>query len=370
MFTSARNCTRTGCSLTLLLLALVLSAGAVKAQGPPAATQLEINRVEVNSATNQLTITGVNFGSGIPNVTLEGVPLIVIFSTPTMIVAELPADTQPGTYLLKVSQGGGALQKDESDVTIGSVGAPGPAGPQGPQGEPGPAGPQGEIGPAGPQGPQGAPGPQGPTGPQGAVGPAGPQGPQGEAGSPGPAGPVGPQGPQGETGPQGPQGATGPQGPAGPTGATGATGPQGPPGETGAVGPAGPQGAKGLNWKGLWDSAANYVTDDAVSHDGSSWIAKRANNNVTPVEGDDWTLIAQKGDAGATGPQGPTGPQGLQGPQGATGPQGPEGPQGPAGPPGSGGPIQVNTFTESGTWTMPPGTSRVFVVVEIGRAHV
>ena len=38
-----------------------------------------------------------------------------------------------------------------------------------------------------------------------------------------------------------------------------------------------------------------------MSYQGSSWRAKRANTNVTPVEGDDWTIVAQKGDDGPGG---------------------------------------------------------------------
>ncbi|MCI0391644.1 MAG: DNRLRE domain-containing protein [Acidobacteria bacterium] len=82
------------------------------------------------------------------------------------------------------------------------------------------------------------------------------------------------------------------------------------------------KGPKGLNWKGAWNAATNYFTDDAVSLNGSSWVAKQANTNVTPIEGAVWTIIAQKGETGATGATG------------SQGPQGPMGPQGPAGPPG------------------------------------
>ena len=92
------------------------------------------------------------------------------------------------------------------------------------------------------------------------------------------------------------------------------------------------KGPKGLNWKGEWNTTTNYVTDDAVSFNGSSWIAKRANANVAPDEGVDWSIVAQKGDTGATGPQGLQGPAGLQGAQGPAGPQGLPGPQGPPGP--------------------------------------
>jgi hypothetical protein len=125
-----------------------------------------------------------------------------------------------------------------------------------------------------------------------ATGTPGEKGDKGDKGDTGPGGPAGPAGPPGPTGPQGTAGPTGPQGLQGPVGPTGATGP---------TGPAGPQGPKGLNWKGVWNAATQYVTDDAVSHNGSSWRAVRNNTNVIPVEGADWTIIAQKGD---TGPQG------------------------------------------------------------------
>ena len=111
----------------------------------------------------------------------------------------------------------------------------------------------------------------------------------------------------------------------------GPVGPQGPPGPQGAVGPAGPQGPKGLSWRGLWEPTARYVADNAVSYGGSSWIAKQPNTGSVPVEGADWTLVAQKGD---TGTQGTTGPPGTPGPEGPIGPMGPEGPQGVAGPAG------------------------------------
>ena len=97
------------------------------------------------------------------------------------------------------------------------------------------------------------------------------------------------------------------------------------------------KGPKGLNWKGTWNAATNYLPDDAVSFNGSSWIAKRANSNVSPVEGVDWTIVAQKGDTGATGATGAVGPQGPAGPTGATGATGPQGPQGPTGPQGTSG---------------------------------
>src|SRR5947208_365634 len=148
-------------------------------------------------------------------------------------------------------------------------------------------------------------------------------------------GATGSQGLVGSVGPQGPQGATGPQGPQGPTGTTG---------------PAGPAG---LDWQGAGKDESNYLADDAVFFNGSAWTAKRSNTNVSPVEGADWTTLAQQGATGPTGaqglagPQGATGPTGVvgpvgpQGPQGATGPQGPQGPTGTTGPEGPAGPKGV-----------------------------
>lgn len=82
----------------------------------------------------------------------------------------------------------------------------------------------------------------------------------------------------------------------------GPPGPQGDPGATGATGPQGPQGLRGLTWRGTWSASSNYVADDAVQSAGSAWLAKRANNNATPSESADWSLLAQKGDTGNQGP--------------------------------------------------------------------
>jgi len=174
--------------------------------------------------------------------------------------------------------------------------------------------------------------------------------------------PTGPPGPQG---PAGPQGSTGPQGPPGPTGSTGLQGPAGP---VGATGPAGPQGLKGLNWRGAWDSSINYLPDDAVSYNGSSWVAKQSSLNNPPTENENWTILAQNGDTGPqgqqgltglqgpqgiqgpVGQQGPPGQQGLQGAVGPTGPQGPAGSQGPPGPQGLEGPQGAKGLDWKGAW--------------------
>jgi hypothetical protein len=144
---------------------------------------------------------------------------------------------------------------------------------------------------------------------------------------------------------QGQQGEPGPQGPTGPQGAQG---PQGARGETGAPGP------NGLVWRGAWDAGTAYAPLDAVSVNGSSFIASAASMNEAPGTGSSWAMLAKAGEVGPQGPigpqgvegaQGPQGPQGAQGPQGVQGPQGdagatgPVGPQGPAGPVGPQGPV-------------------------------
>jgi type VI secretion system Hcp family effector len=136
----------------------------------------------------------------------------------------------------------------------------------------------------------------------------------GAVGPPGPAGPQGPEGQPGLPGPQGPQGLTGPQGP------------------QGLVGP------KGLIWRGAWDEATQYEADEAVSHEGSAWLAKQASKGIVPADGDVWSLLAARGLQGVDGPQGPIGPVGPAGPEGAMGPVGPIGPQGIPGPMGPAGP--------------------------------
>jgi len=182
-------------------------------------------------------------------------------------------------------------------------------------------------GDAGPRGQQGAQGLKGNTGDQGA---AGPQGLEGDTGN---AGATGPQGAQGTAGVQGSAGAQGPQGDIGAAGAQGVAGVQGLQGDTG------PKGDKGLVWRGAWDNATAYATDDAVIHQGSAYIALQDGTGQAPeTQPTYWSLLVEKGDTGAkgdTGNAGATGPQGAQGTAGATGATGPTGATGASGPAGA-----------------------------------
>jgi hypothetical protein len=218
----------------------------------------------------------------------------------------------------------------------------------------GAAGPAGATGPTGLQGPAGYSGQQGPIGPQGLAGPAGATGPQGPIGVSGPAGQAGPAGASGlpgiiyqgayssaanyglndsvtyqgstyislaasnvgNTPSQSPafwsvlaaQGAVGAAGAAGPTGLQGPAGTSGTPGATGAQGPAGPAGANGMSYRGAWTPSAGYAVNDAVSFDGTTYIAQSGNTSNQPDQyPQTWAVLAQAGGAGPTGPAGSSG---------------------------------------------------------------
>ena len=78
----------------------------------------------------------------------------------------------------------------------------------------------------------------------------------------------------------------------------------GPPGERGPKGEDGAPGAPGLTWRGDWDPTATYAATDAVRFEGSSWVARQESQNVEPIEGEDWTLLAAQGEPGEPGPPG------------------------------------------------------------------
>jgi hypothetical protein len=65
---------------------------------------------------------------------------------------------------------------------------------------------------------------------------------------------------------------------------------------------------------GPWSSSSGYVTNDAVTYNGSTYIALSANSNAPPaLYTAIWTMLAQQGSTGATGGAGPTGPAGASG---------------------------------------------------------
>jgi Collagen triple helix repeat (20 copies) len=191
---------------------------------------------------------------------------------------------------------------------------------------------------------------------------------QGAAGATGLPGAQGSTGATGATGPQGITGATGAAGAAGATGSTGATG------TTGAAGTTGPP----VSFRNAWSGSATYAFGDAVSENGSSYIALAANTGIDPAtdvsgSGGHWAVLAAEGATGAagspgvqgaTGAAGATGSQGIQGPAGSTGATGAQGIQGATGAAGASGATGTDgsngsaaTVTIGTTTTGAAGTS-------------
>jgi hypothetical protein len=120
----------------------------------------------------------------------------------------------------------------------------------------------------------------------------------------------------------------------GPQGDTGATGPQG------DQGPVGETGATGITWQGTWSNTTDYVNNDAVYYDQSSWFASGnpTIGEVPSLTATHWFPLAIHGATGATGPQGEQGIQGIKGDTGSTGATGAKGDTGATGATGATGP--------------------------------
>jgi hypothetical protein len=79
-------------------------------------------------------------------------------------------------------------------------------------------------------------------------------------------------------------------------------GPAGPQGPQGPIGPQGP--AQGLRWLGDWDYQRTYQLGEAVGYGGAAWaaIAISPAGTVPPATPAIWSLLADKGQQGPTGP--------------------------------------------------------------------
>src|SRR5678816_3453393 len=99
-----------------------------------------ILRADVDSSN--LFIHGTGFGTKNGTVTLAGQRVGVASWSPTDIVAVLPSNLLPASYLLTVTPARGRCVKAGFDVAVGAgtQGPPGPVGPAGPAGPPGPVG--------------------------------------------------------------------------------------------------------------------------------------------------------------------------------------------------------------------------------------
>lgn len=146
---------------------------------------------------------------------------------------------------------------------------------------------------------------------------------------------------QGPAGPQGPRGATGPQGPVGldwrgewdlasaysiadavsfdgssyiAIAASTNKQPDTNPSYWSLLTLSGADGVDGRSfiWKGAWSGAMAYSVDDVVSYQGTTYIAIQAGTNKNPAtQTSFWSVMAQKGDTGPTGDAGPAGADGF-----------------------------------------------------------
>jgi len=193
------------------------------------------------------------------------------------IIAILPPNQAPGTYLLRLTN---TIGQANHTITIGAVGERGLQGLRGLAGNDGERGPQGRAGidgisPITTRGPKGDKGDNGSQGLRGLAGNNGNEGADGATGSQGLKGDTGIKGSQGIAGNNGNDGARGSQGLKGATGArgsqgaTGARGSQGLKGLTGATGPAGMAGGcfyNGLKFSyGACRYTGRYCTSSGAS---------------------------------------------------------------------------------------------------------
>ena len=70
--------------------------------------------------------------------------------------------------------------------------------------------------------------------------------------------------------------------------------------------------------RGEYDPAAAYRRLDVVQYQGNGFLVLREVQGVTPEDGADYMLLAERGGAGPEGPVGPAGPQGPQGADGSS----------------------------------------------------
>lgn len=70
--------------------------------------------------------------------------------------------------------------------------------------------------------------------------------------------------------------------------------------------------------RGEYDPAAAYKRLDVVRYQGNGFLVLREVQGVTPEDGADYMLLAERGGAGPEGPAGPAGPQGPQGADGSS----------------------------------------------------
>ena len=143
---------------------------------------LTIQSISVDYELEQLQIMGYDLlprvnskGEALETIVQvnEGVPLNIVSGTPTQLLLDFETSSMaPGDYLVTVRTGNGEAQRDQWNLTIGSVGPTGTRGDKGDKGDKGDRGDRGGpgLGVAGPPGPPGSlPSPPKNTCPSGTV---------------------------------------------------------------------------------------------------------------------------------------------------------------------------------------------------------
>lgn len=124
--------------------------------------------ISYGSPNNTITVSGTNFGTALPKLTMTGgATLTVLTHTSTQVVATFPNALTAGNYILSLATGSSQTSIQTATFTV-TNGAVGPQGPMGAPGTPGIPGTPGQPGNPGQPGTPGATGPQGPGGFNGA----------------------------------------------------------------------------------------------------------------------------------------------------------------------------------------------------------
>jgi hypothetical protein len=102
-------------SLLTLIFVMGLALSAAAYAQAPAGTAVQIDTLAIEGTT--LTITGKNFGGGVPVVRVNDANTVVTHNTDTEIVAVTP-QLGPGVYILKVVRDASEGGTDESTLQI------------------------------------------------------------------------------------------------------------------------------------------------------------------------------------------------------------------------------------------------------------
>ena len=117
-------------------------------------------------------------------------------------------------------------------------------------------------------------------------------------------------------------------------------------------------GKVAISPKGIYDAGTTYHPLDLIQYNGNSYLVKNPVTGVTPSDGENYMLIAKKGDTGAKGDQGPRGQPGVKG---DTGEKGDKGDKGNTGARGATGPAGVNATINGQTVLTIKGGSGIRV---------